>query len=785
MATQPKSGTSGGATPPQPCHTSGLANSFILPRLLFTAPYVLVLLWFRGVDVYHRHFSEPGLIVLAYNSFRVLFIFYLFCIIETAGLFLLRAVAGNAVETIGILERLALGFFTGAGVWHVAMFALGYLNLYTWPIAIAISLPLVALSYGDVRVTAGQIQRAISGGAVRRNLGPGPLGWILLGLASLAFIMLLLVKGLYPGGGHDYFTHYFYYFQTVIARGGLWPNDVWYHYYYDKGAGLYFLGTLITDPLAPQLVTFCFMALATLALFLLLHRVAPGTLWPLVGVALYLCIYVYTPSSTSFHRVNGGWGEFEKTHEIIAALVIVILWMIVETLSCPRHLRVLWSTATVSVVICAVIVDNTIAVFLGGIFLMLTLSYAVRRRTVQLVICFGLSTVTGAALFVALVINQSTTGLSSDQEIELFWKFADVETLYRWGALPFVMILHHDRMAMTASSLPLTFQTVRLVVESLRLELLVPLVFGGLLVALPTVIRKRYDRKAATEAAVFATALLAFTLVAILVGRAQPISFYRYASFATALTLASGVLLWNIADVRTENFLTRIARSSWGPTLVLALCLATDIYPLQTYDALNRALHFATGRYSIDTAYSMQYGPEPRLQWSAINPGSRGAYEAVGPHTRIWSLHIHLYCMLPDCRVETYPAVIMTRDWDQLMFGSPDAAKQILRAAHLDYFLYSREYEIADPLPLSPLFSPDNIGHYFGIRWTDGTSYLLTWLGPNVQPLDRAWLADYRTAVQRSETVRSFPYNAMKQAFVRLGASQHPWQHFRLPWEGN
>lgn len=80
----------------------------------------------------------------------------------------------------------------------------------------------------------------------------------------------------------------------------------------------------------------------------------------------------------------------------------------------------------------------------------------------------------------------------------------------------------------------------------------------------------------------------------------------------------------------------------------------------------------------------------------------------------------------------------------------------------LNYFLFTREDNITDPLPLSALFNPANIGHSLGIRWTDGTSTLLTWLGPNVTPLDPAWIADYSSLVKRSPTVAAYPYTVMK-----------------------
>ena len=78
-------------------------------------------------------------------------------------------------------------------------------------------------------------------------------------------------------------------------------------------------------------------------------------------------------------------------------------------------------------------------------------------------------------------------------------------------------------------------------------------------------------------------------------------------------------------------------------------------------------------------------------EWSAIYSGARGAYGVVGPGTPIWSLHIHTYCMLPDCLVESFPSFLMTHHWDRVMFGTPDEARKTLHAAHLDYFLFTRE----------------------------------------------------------------------------------------------
>jgi hypothetical protein len=203
------------------------------------------------------------------------------------------------------------------------------------------------------------------------------------------------------------------------------------------------------------------------------------------------------------------------------------------------------------------------------------------------------------------------------------------------------------------------------------------------------------------------------------------------------------------------------------------------------YTLLTYGSRFAIGTYSIDQAYQSQFGPPPRTTWSAIYPGARGAYEVVGPGTRIWSFHVHTYCMLPDCRIETFHSFLMTLRGDQVLFGTAEEATRVLQDSGLNYFLFTSESGLFDPLPLSALFHPDHIADHLGIRWTDGTTTLLTWAGPDTVPLDAAWLSTYRNAIANSGTVSSYPYAEIKEIFARLNATPHPWQRFKLPWQGN
>ncbi len=777
---------------------SPLASFFFA---FYVGGYVALLIWFKQVDVYHSYFSTGGVLVLTNNLFRVLFILYLFWMVQTVGALVLQLVAGAAVETLGTLDRLALEFFTGTGGWHIAMLALGFSNLYLGPVAVAITLPLIVLSFQNVDATARRACQAVatygselqqSHGRVIASIGVLLLTVPLVGVAGL----LLLVKGLYPAGGHDYFTHYFYYYQSVIDHHGLWPNEVWYHFYYSKGAGLYFLGILLTDALAPQLVTYCFIIASAFALFQLLRRVAPRTLWPWAGAIIYLGLYIYTPGPEA-NRIQGGWGDFEKSHELNAALIISILWIVAGAAERRGRVALAWWSAAGSAICTAVVINTSIAAYIGAVFTLLAAWHFLAGRRRLSLAYIALAAVTAVTLIVMLAINYFATGLINDQGILWFWPFANVEKLRAWGALPLVITLHWatDRMVADNRFLagePYSIQSIKFLLSLLRTDILYPLFAGGFVATVAALVGRRWHIAAKHQAIVLLASLVAFGFLALSAGQEQPISFYRYSSFVIPITIAAGILLCNFPIVLTPAPSLGVVRDRLFPLVILSGCVAAAFasYPRGAFSTImTNAWRFATGKYSIDIAYMTQNGWPGRVPWGAIYPGARGAYAVVGPQTPIWSMHVHNYCMLPDCRMMSYSSFIMTPDWDRLMYGTPESGRAVLQAAGLNYFLFSRELtehvKLVDILPLSPLFSPDNIGRYLGIRWTDGKTALLTWLGPQTQPFDQSWLADYRRAVENSPTAKSFPIDAMREIYEQLRATPHPWRAFDLPCKRN
>jgi hypothetical protein len=328
-----------------------------------------------------------------------------------------------------------------------------------------------------------------------------------------------------------------------------------------------------------------------------------------------------------------------------------------------------------------------------------------------------------------------------------------------------------------------------LIVQAARLDLIYPFAEAAALIGASTaVFRLRHGRwpglpNVPHQTGILVASLPVFIGIALTAGRVQPISFYRYTGFAVPLVLVAATGLWNVPLAQPEGRLARLINHRYTPIVVLAACLITFMHatpPARFFRILPNSLRYAIGAYSIDTAYTRQ--PDTGLfPVNAIYPGARGAYGIVGPGTPIWSMHYLSYCMLPDCRIESMYSFILP-GWYDVMFGTAEQARNTLQKAGLDYFLFSRELPLEDTLPLSRLFSPDSISQYLGLRWTDGTTSLLTWLGPGVTPLTPAWLADYRNSIAESQTVRSYPYAAMKQIFARLNATPHPWRPFPLPW---
>ena len=757
--------------------TATLSKPSIRAQLAITAVafaglYVFVVSYFAYVDVYNAHFFDPNYSA-PYNLFRIVFAVYLFWIVYFSGRSLL-AFVGMEPADVTPAERIALGFFIGAALWTLIMLLLGYLGLYTRVTALVLTVPIVAASSGHLlQIGYGMI------GTWRNWRLRQPLRLALALIAVVFAVLLLIVKGLYPAGGHDYFTHYFYYFVAVLDHHNIWPNEVWYQYYYSKGMGLFFLGMLLTDPLAPSLVTYCFVVAAAIALFAFVERFNPGTFWPWTAVILFLAFYIYTPGS-GMYEINGGWGDFQKTHETSSAFLFALLWAsarFVDTTG--RERRTWWFAAALCTAALAFI--TAFSSVMAGLFccLMAAGSLIVRHRQNALAF-FGLAVVAAAALAAVLALNYATTGLALDNAMELFWPILDLRRLQEWGVLPDVVLLMSQRLPSGQGGLPLTSVEMYDFVRNLFRAVFFPLfllvftaaagfiwpLFLGLRMSFsrppgqsgsPVLAQPKNTRLALAPIGA-ASAFLAATLcAAVAVGRTQPISFVRYTSFVLPLMFGMTAGGWQLMAASLPR--TSWIRHACGfvlPVAVLILALVTlnPSYRTSFGTVVANSTKFVAGSASIYDGYINQSGwpgrgpgPLPGPD-GAVRPWALAIWKELGPNIRFWTFGVHTYCMVPRCRPEAFHSFRMSPRSLNIWLGEPTEARAILQQEGLNYFLVEMDDTLRDVLLCSPLFSPDKIGDYLGIRWTDGTHFLLTWHGPGIEPLTPSFLEGYSKKVQ-------------------------------------
>jgi hypothetical protein len=749
---------------PAPAATFSKAEMLAVAALL--GGFIGMVLWFDWVDFYNKHFFDTGAIVFADNMVRIVFVGILSWLIYAPGAAVVALVtAPGERAALFPAERAVLGFGIGVGIWHVAMLILGVLGLYYRSVLVGLCLVVLIASsrhFAHVAV-AGCRALATRFTALRqRRASPQEVGAILIAVVAA---WLLLRRGLFPGGSGDYYTHYFYYYLEVLKNHGLAPNDVWYHYYYSKGSGLVFLGMLLTDPEAPALTTFPCVTFAAVAIATLAARMAPGSLWPAAGALIYLLYYLLGYSDI-------GGSEFQKDHEEIAALVVLTAWALcMERCAPPLPFRVMAAASAIAAAIVTQAVGVLLSVFVG-----LLCAGSILRRRWREMWAYGVVAAAIAGVVVAMfVLSYVQTGLASDQSLDLMLRFADVGRLDRWGVIPQVIAVAWIRDNYLALAPPFGSGIFKQLFQFMRLRGLWPFLIGPIIAAIVIYVVDRFapwkrprlsDPSAAsfagTTAARLAALLLFFIVIALLVGRAQSISFERLSTFFVPL-----LVLFAIAcSAWLLNGKLQSRGDPWMWTVLPAVLLIAVLGAWQGKDHWSRrlpaetanALRFFSGRFSLADAYMHATSG---YTFGAINPEALKAARQVPYGTPIWSTNVDSYCMVPGCLIEDVISFKMSGRLDDILGGDPELAKQRLQEAGLNYFLFMKDYRVLDLLPYSRLFAPETIGRYLGVKWSDGSTFLLTWIGPDTTPIGPDFLEAYTRLRAAPDALQWFKFDEL------------------------
>jgi hypothetical protein len=748
----------------RPALAARLTKADMLAAAVLLGGFIGVVLWFDGVDFYDQHFFDTGAIVFADNVVRIVFVGIFSWLIYAPGA-AIAAVVTTPGERAALspAERAVLGFGIGVGIWHVVMLVLGVLDLYYRSVLAGLCFVVLIASSRHFAHVAVAGCRALADRftALRqRRASPQEIGAILLVVVAA---WLLLRRGLFPGGSGDYYTHYFYYYLEVLKNHGLEPNDVWYHYYYSKGCGLAFLGMLLTDPEAPALTTFASVIFAAVAIATLAARMAPGSLWPAAGALIYLLYYLL-----SFNGI--GSGEFQKDHEEVAALVVLTAWALCMERCAPVPFRVMAASSAIAAAIVTQAVGALLSVFVG-----LLCAWSILQRRRHEMWAYGVVAAAIAGVVLAMfVLSYVQTGLASDQALDLMLRFADVGRLDRWGVIPQVIAVAWIRDNYLALVPPFGWGDFKQLFQFMRLRDLWPFLIGPFIAASIIYVTDRFSpwkrprlsdqteaAFAGATAARLAALLLFFIVIALLVGRAQNISFERLSTFFIPL-----LALFAIAcSAWLLNGKLQSRGDPWTWTVLPAVLLVAVLGAWQGKDHWSRrlpsetanALRFFFGRFSLADAYAHVGG----YAFGGINPDALNAARQLPYGTPIWSTNVDSYCMVPGCVIESAISFKMSGRLDEILGGDPELAKQRLQEAGLNYFLFMKDYRIIDLLPFSRLFAPDTIGRYLGVKWSDGSTFLLTWIGPDTTPIGPDFLDAYTRRRAAPDALQWFKFDEL------------------------
>jgi hypothetical protein len=711
--------------------------------LAFVLPFITLLAWFQVVDVYHLRFSEKERVntspaYLLYNGFRALYSLYLIWTLYFVGSVLLRSLEKKGARLgLRLADEVVLCFFAGAAIATAVGFVLGYLRLYYFWVLAPITLLLLGASYRsfgaftlralawrkDIWARDGDVVDAVA----RR-----------LAAAAVIFVaaLLLALRALPPGGDHDYYTHYLPYFKHVVASHGVWPNDVWYHYYISKGATLVFWSAVLTDLQAPEVVTYAFVLVAGLAGFSVVRRWSGNGVLATAAAVAYLATLVCP-------RLRGdpdAWGGFQKHHEQTASLIASLAWL---ALSVPRCAgRDLWAWSLFAALFAAgtVLFAPTaypLVVVLLGLGM---LGWAAGRQW-QMLKCFGGALAAATAVLASLLaLNYWTTGLAEVTPMRLFWKHADQERFSKvWS--PYLMVLLEEGsspdIGKAALMWPAGMSRWQFAKSLIRYEHLSKFFFPReawiiiwLLIGL-SLIRGGRPRFGLARALLL---ILGFLAACPLLGSAsaQHASAFRYFSFTLFFVNLFGALTWaTIFELAPRPFFGKLARVV--PAVFACLLALATLARIPTKELTDR-LMFSLGRKSLASCYESGGG---------LHASAARATGNLPPGSRVYSFSF-LYCTAPDREVVTFVSYALGRRWHEIMFEPPGRARDALQQQGLDYFLVDLNEEFMDIMQYSPLFSPENIAESLQVAWEEGDVYLLTWPGPGTRPLPGSFLARYR-----------------------------------------
>ena len=693
-----------------------------LPACFCWRPPALSLGFVRW-DVTAGAIGSSGTTMVAYSVLRAVLAIVILAACVAAGLVTRRYLLRAPAPTRYTVPLLLCDFAAGAALLALTLICLGFAGLLYRPVVWAITAPLLAaLPF-----------LAVTPAGARPTLGVGitsaeeAVHAVLLVLNAGAAIFLLAYRGLFPseidGDVWEHYLHYFY--EVTQTTHSLWPGDLWIHFFTSKGATLQMLAILLTDVMAPQVVSWCFVIFMALIAWDVTRTLTGKSHWGLVASLAVLesaAIFDLSPN-------------FMKHHIVFAGLAGFVGWCVARGLRArelPRRF-VLFAGAS-ACAYAAFYLPVGGGIIITGLTAAALVALALRLEQDMLRGLGVLALAAGAGSASALALNYLVTGLALDSPVGLFWGLADHE---RFATLwsPLVVeywFLGAGSVESVAPSLGgMLIPKFSWLHEVLRLRYLRPLWWllpVAVVLCLAALARRAHGHPSG-NASGFAT-LAAFLAGALLLANAFPSSdsVYRLYAFASTLVLVLGTtLIGGAVQLALPVPAASIA------ALLAALFVSHTLLGNVSGERLKTVRAYLLGRMPMERAlalndrYSDLPGGFANFQAArAAAPGQRVLYMGYSPSPGY---------LLPPPPLLSEPSYAFGSGYDRIVYGPAADAEALLRAHGVNYFLFNMRSRLFLGIPYSELFDAAYITRRIGLHWSRDEFYLLTWKEDAATPL--------------------------------------------------
>ena len=716
-----------------------LAQHYLVGRWLPTGLAVIVFaaltFWFQHTLPYEKFFYGASRGNLeAHNAARLLFLVYMIVILFGLGGPLLRWAERHGVSGLSGPEAFCIRVIVGSAVLRFVMLALGFANAYHYVVILPLGIIGVILGWADMmellRGIGPRVRAAWDGRNALERFSLSGL-WAAL---FMALCVVMVRRFVSTDGSGDYYTHYFHYYLHVLQNGGIWPNEVWYHFFISKGVGDIFFAMILTDPLGPVVPSAAMFVLSLTVLYCILMRMTSDVIVALLAITMVAASFIFTNDSV---LGLGTWGEFAKQHVITTGLYMGCLWACWMQLNVPKAGRKHWAILTALAYMGLVLMRPQfffmMSISLGVIGIM-----ALLKRRFDAIVPYVAVGLAGIAVAVGLhVINYAITGIAEVTPFRLFWPYADQEKLSHWIS-PFLGLVlelgsspdmgglsppdfHHFRVGKLITAM-FRLRTLRYYLAMMGVPLIVvTLVLGRMLLArrrLPPV-SPAFWEGLGVMLAIMAASGTAFMMLN------QVISMYRFMIFMGFVVLSIPALVFFL--VRRLAFDKPQVRAV---VAIAAMCVAGGAIHRQIRDVGDSELHhqvaFTLGLSTVADDYKAF-----AAHWA---PGKAICEHRPKDAPIYYFTVVDEHFMAPHCLFQTFFSYSMGTGWDKVMFETPEIAKAALQAQGINYFAINSNVATFDPVVYAPLLRPETLDRYFSIVWSENGAYLLTWKQKDAAP---------------------------------------------------